>query len=348
MAVGKAVNVTALNPLHDDRWTEFVLAHPAASVFHTSSWLQALRRTYGYEPILYTTSSPSAAIVDGVLFCRITSWMTGRRMVSIPFADHCEPLVESPGGCAVLADAIHRAVGEGWTSAELRLRRVGCWGSASGFAPAAAYRLHELDLTAHLDEIYRRFHGSMIQRKIRRAEREGVHHEHGRSDALLEAFYRLMLLTRRRHGIPPQPRLWFRNLMDCFGDRLSIHVAFKDGRAVGSILTLCHRSTVVYKYGCSNAAFHPLGVMPFLFWKAIQEAKAGGATKFDLGRSELDNPGLIAFKERLGGVPSTLTYYRVGRKAAPGRPRRIPASIIGRLPDSVLALMGRVLYPHIG
>jgi hypothetical protein len=342
------VNVTALNPLQDDRWNELVLAHPAASVFHTSSWLEALRRTYGYEPILYTTSSPGAAIVDGVLFCRITSWMTGRRMVSVPFADHCEPLVDSPGGCALLADAIRRAVGEGWRSAELRLRGVGCWGSESGFAPAAAFRLHELDLTPPIDEVYRRFHKGTIQRKIRRAEREGLHYERGRSDALLETFYRLMLLTRRRHGIPPQPRQWFRNLVDCFADRLTIHVASRPGRAVGGILTLGHGSTVVYKYGCSNAAFHPLGVMPFLFWKAIQEAKAGGATKFDLGRSELDNPGLIAFKERLGGVPSTLTYYRVGRNAAPRCPRRIPASIMERLPDSVLALVGRVLYPHIG
>src|SRR5271157_227408 len=42
--------------------------------------------------------------------------------------------------------------------------------------------------------------------------------------------------------------------------------------------------------------------MPLLFWKAIQEGKERGAREFDLGRSEIDNPGLVAFKNHLGDV----------------------------------------------
>jgi hypothetical protein len=30
-----------------------------------------------------------------LVFCRVRSWLTGRRSISLPFSDHCEPLVES-------------------------------------------------------------------------------------------------------------------------------------------------------------------------------------------------------------------------------------------------------------
>ena len=46
------------DPVEDPRWPEFLERHPRACVFHTPGWLEALRRTYGYEPIGYTSSPP--------------------------------------------------------------------------------------------------------------------------------------------------------------------------------------------------------------------------------------------------------------------------------------------------
>src|SRR5215469_7439500 len=81
-----------LDPTQDPRWSEFVEHHPHASVFHTVGWLNALRSTYGYEPVAFTTSPPTGALKNGLVFCRVNSWLTGRRLVSLPFSDHCEPL----------------------------------------------------------------------------------------------------------------------------------------------------------------------------------------------------------------------------------------------------------------
>ena len=94
-------------------------------------------------------------------------------------------------------------------------------------------------------------------------------------ELLLDHFYRLMLLTRRRHNIPPQPKRWFQNLIECFGGALKIRVAFKDSRAISAILTLRHKDTLVYKYGCSDAQFHRLGGVQFLFWKSISRGQDG-------------------------------------------------------------------------
>ena len=75
---------------------EFISRHESASVFHSPPWLEAVRRTYGYTPVVYTTSPPSSPLSNGIVLCQIDSWLTGRRMVSVPFSDHCEPLLDSP------------------------------------------------------------------------------------------------------------------------------------------------------------------------------------------------------------------------------------------------------------
>jgi len=80
-----------------------------------------------------------------------------------------------------------------------------------------AYCIHQLDLRSSLDELHHKFHESCVRRKIRRAEREGLLYEDGRSEELLSKFYTLLLRTRRRHQLPPQPTAWFRNLADCLG-----------------------------------------------------------------------------------------------------------------------------------
>src|SRR5579872_477437 len=90
-----AKRVHRVQPLADPRWDDLVQASPDASVFHTRPWLEALHRTYGYRPIVYTTSPPDVPLKNGLVFCRIDSGLTGSRLVSLPFSDHCVPLVNS-------------------------------------------------------------------------------------------------------------------------------------------------------------------------------------------------------------------------------------------------------------
>lgn len=327
--------------------------HPRSSVFHTSAWLEALERTFNYEPIAFTTSPPEAPLKNAVVFCRVDSWLTGRRLVSLPFSDHCDPLVDDDSELNALVSTALAV--EKVSYIEIRpkhsfppIETQSC--------PAHSYCFHEIDLSQDLAATFRAFHKSSVQRKIRRAEREDLTYEEGRSKSLLGSFFGLMLLTRRRHQIPPHPRQWFKNLIDGFGDALRIHVAMNDKRPVAAILTLRHKDKLVYKYGCSDAQFHHLGGMHLLFWKAIQEAKREGVSVFDLGRSEWTHPGLMTFKNRLGGTPSVLKYLRFSQSGLSAGPNatgaawkeRMAHRVFSCLPDRMLSAAGDILYRHIG
>jgi CelD/BcsL family acetyltransferase involved in cellulose biosynthesis len=347
------MTIYQLDPLTEPRWREFVHRHPQASAFHTPAWLGALERTYGYKPIAFTTSAPGSALQSGFVFCDIRSWLTGHRLVSLPFSDHCDPLggsAEELGAICEYLQAERQA--RRWTHIELR-PQTDASARVSQFAPSERYWLHQLDLRPNEDTLYRSFSRDSIQRKIERAEHQDLTYVEGQSDDLLRAFYRLLLMTRRRHRLPPQPFLWFRNLATCFGSAMKVRLATLGVRPVAAILTLSHRQTTVYKYGVSDPTFHRLGGVHLLFWRMIRDARACGHITLDLGRSDTDNVGLVTFKDRWGAARSVLTYCRYpAPQPSAGRMRRYAMKrarvLLDYVPDGCSAAAGRFLYRHAG
>ena len=341
-----------LDPLRDPRWPGLVERHSAASVFHSRGWLRALQMTYGYEPLAVTTSGPTEPLTNALLFCLVRSWLTGNRLVSLPFSDHCEPLVtQRQEFNALMASVEGLRKAQRWKYVEIR-----CADSAlpcgSMFSLSTTYCLHRLDLRPDLEVLYRGLHKDCIQRKIRRAEREKLSHEVGVGKSMIDRLYNLLQLTRARHRLPPQPIEWFRNLVACLGPNIRIRIASHAGRPVAGILTLSQGKHLVYKYGASDTASNHLGGMAMLLWEAIKDAKQSGFESLDLGRSDLNSSGLIAFKGRWATERIELTTWKTPPVAAPSQRERLimqyAKDLFGRLPSPVQSFAGRLLYRHVG
>lgn len=347
--MGKSYYV--VNPLSDSRWDELVAQHPQASAFHERGWIEALAHTYAYEPLVVTSAPPAAPMQDGVVFCRVSSWITGSRLVSLPFSDHCAPLVSDPEELEGLIQQV-RLESNRLRCRYVELRPLSPIGPAAELHESASYHHHVLDLRPSLELIFSRLHRDSIQRKIRRGEREQLAFEESRSKRALDDFYNLLLRTRRRHQLVPQPRAWFQDLLASLGEKTQIRLARKDGRPVAAMLTLRHGTSVVYKYGCSDEREHPLGGMPCLFWRLIEESKSWGAEQLDFGRSDLGQESLVTFKERFGATRQALRYYRSGPVETEGTVRawakRASQRVLPVLPDSLLEAVGSGLYRHIG
>lgn len=340
-----------IDPLEDPRWIALLDRHPRASIFHRPAWLAALRDTYGYRPVAFTDAPPAEPLSNGLLFCRVDSWLTGRRLVSLPFSDHCAPLVTSDAHLGSMLRALEpRLRAEGWRYIELRTSDS--TPVTAGYPPSEAFCFHEIDLQPDGDAIFGRFHKNHVQRTIRKAERSELVYEVGRSASLVTGFYDLHQLTRQRHGTPTQPLRWFTNILRHFGEDAAIHMTRFQGQPTAAILTLAFKHTLVYKYGASDATLNRLGGTSLLFWRAIQDAKRAGHLQFDLGRSDLDNPGLIAFKDHLGANRSALTYYRYtgqpARQGQRGWVQRWAKSLYAAVPPQISGRVGSALYRHLG
>lgn len=334
-----------IDPLTDTRWNTFIDSHPASSVFHTTGWLRAIKETYGFIPTAITSSAPDSRLENAIPFCFVSSFLTGKRLTSLPFSDHCQPLADP-----VTLDSLTQALVEDQSQKQYKYVEIrplkDCIPPA--FSLSQRFVWHSLDLGPGLDELFHNLHSNCVRRKIRRAEREGLEIESGNSDSLVDAFFTLQLHTRRKHGLPPQPKKWFLKLVREMQGAATVRVARYSGKPVASIMTLRHKNTETYKYGCSEAEDNNLGGMQLLFWQAIRDAKEAGMTQMDLGRCDLDNEGLARFKERLGAERREMVYFRYPAKVKEDRSksRALASKVFSKLPDSILALSGEILYRH--
>jgi Acetyltransferase (GNAT) domain len=344
--------VYTFDPLTDGRWDDFVRTDERASIFHTKPWLTALQRAYKYEPVGCTFSAPGEPLRNALVCCRVKSWLTGERLVSLPFSDHCEPLVESPEHLqALLLPAQQELRDKKIKYIDIRPLSLSF---TEAFQNAESYFLHLLDLRPTQDELYKKLHGDSIRRKIQRAEREKLTLEVGSSETMLAEFYNLHIITRQRQELPPHPLAWFRTVLASLGDDAKIRIAKKDGVAIASIFTLAHKQKMVYKYGCSDSHSHNLGGMQFLFWHLIRDSKERGFVELDFGRSEPSNTGLVTFKDRYGGKRELIRYLRyparqpVAPDAKPSSTKLLAGKVFARCPHTILRLAGNLLYPHVG
>src|ERR1700687_1118316 len=343
------------DPIKDLRWSRFLENYPKACVFHTATWLKALRSTYGYKPVFFTTSPATQELKNALLFCEIQSSITGHRLVSLPFSGHCEPLCDSTEEVNFLLRNLKVELKRRhWNYLELRPLNNGWSGVFGdiGCLPEATYFSHIVDLQPELGAIFSSLDKDSVQRRIHRAQRAQLNEKCGRSDVLLRDFYALFVLTRARHKIPPMPFNWFLNLVDSLEDAIEIRLAYRNEIPISGILTLRSKDNVIYKYGCSNLKYNKYGATPWLLWRAIEAAKSRGAKTFDLGRTGQDDAGLLAFKNHWVPQPTPLVYWKFPpqpfRDSVGGWKLKAAKRVFSYMPNSLLKMTGKLIYRHIG
>ena len=319
-------------------------------------WLQALQRAYGYEPVVLVSSRDNTELDNGLLFCRVRSWLTGNRIVSLPFSDHCAPLCHTDEAFEWLVSELRSTnPTRKWKYIELRPTDDLSASKAEqmGFKPSARYTLHRVDLSPTVDEIFHTLDKNSLQRRIRRAQRAGVKAVWENSQWLLRDFYGLMVRTRARHCLPPQPYIWFKTVLECMGKDAELSVLYVEKIPVAAVLVLHFKEVTYFKYGCSDARYHGLGTMPYLLWQAIVRAKLRGSSLFDLGRTGSHEHGLLVFKNRWTRVSQVLTYWvSSSRKRSFVSSKDSDLALVKRvcslLPQRLLPTVGAMIYRHVG
>ncbi len=78
-----------VNPLEIDNWDSLVTNTPGTTFFHTKAWAQVLVHTYNFKPI-YLIKQNDDRFSTLIPLMEVNSRLTGNRLVSLPFTDHCK------------------------------------------------------------------------------------------------------------------------------------------------------------------------------------------------------------------------------------------------------------------
>jgi hypothetical protein len=266
--------------------------HPMAGLFSSPAWIEALRATYGFD------FEASALMRDGsaraaILFSRIDD-MRGRRTLSLPFSDYCDPLVDDAVAFQRLLAPL-LALG-----APVRLR---CLRNALPLADPRLTRTgtalwHGSDLARDEEAMWAGL-DAQARQNIRRATRHGVAVRESDSLDDLRAFHRMHAHVRKtKYRLLAQPFALFESLHAAFAPagRLVVMLAEAEGVPIAGILFLIHGDTLYYKFNASlELALRPNDL---LAWNGMRLGRRLGLTSLDFGLSDTAQPGLVRYKRK--------------------------------------------------
>jgi len=318
---------------------------PGANIFHSSAWARVIADTYGYEPDYFLGEGLRGRCV--VPMMEVRDFLHRRSGVGLPFSDAVPALGDRGQVRAETLDAlVDFATRRKWRSIEIR-DSLGI----PGMRKRVGYVQHTAVLDKGIEAVRESLHDS-IRRNIRKAERLGVKVRSSRDLEAMEGFYRLHCLTRRKHGIPPQPINFFRNLWRelitaGFG---FVTCAFHSGRLVSASVFLLFGSTATYKYGASLESHHLLRANHLVMWRSIENCIQEGYRIFSLGRTDIGQNGLIRYKDGWGAeacpCPYTVSGGRTWTSARTGISAML-CTVVRRMPIPVLRLYGEAAYRYM-
>ena len=193
------------------------------------------------------------------------------------------------------------------------------------------------------------------RRNIKKANREGVEARIFNTLDSVKEFYRLNSLTRREHGLPPQPYGFFRSLHQhaISKDHGFVALASHQGKSIAGAVFLHSGKKALFKYGASDRKDQNLRGNNLVMWEAVKWYSQNGYRSLHLGRTEPENEGLIQFKAAWGATEHPLSYYRYDlRKNAfvsgSSKVSGLHNMIFRRMPLPLLNTAGKWLYRHAG
>ena len=340
-----------VNPVTCDGWNAWVKAEDTYGAFLSAEWAQVLEESYDYRAhyLILRKDNRFSALLP---FMEIDSALTGRRGVSLPFSDHCDPVV---GGDVrpsdVLAEAIEYAESRGWRYLDFHGGR-----NLLPDAPVSSeYVGHRLDLSEDWTLESARFSESK-RRSIRKAARSGTKIEIGSTREALDEFYRLHCLTRKRHRLPAQPSRFFQTIYDRILSNDLGHIvrAVYEGKTVGAAIFFHLGDRVLYKFAASDLRYRHLRANDLILWKDIEWSAANGYKTFDFGRTDIRNTGLRHFKSGWSTEEYPIMYYKYDVKEqvfitnTSGWMTAVMKPTFRMMPIPISRIIGAMLYRHLG
>lgn len=331
-----------------DTWNAFVESHPLGTIYHHTAWHSVIEDTYGLRASYHISYGTDKKIIAAVPAISIKGLFGGKRVVSYPFSDCCDPLIGSSGEFKDLMDSIKKT--EKAKEIEIRGYRIA---EMPGYGVHKDYCNYVLPLDRDFDAIFKTFHKDCVQRAVKKAQKNKIEVVEGSDIGAMKEFYNLHILTRKKHGVPVQPFRFFRNLWNTLYPKgmLSVLLSKKDGVCLAGVVILKYKGVAYYKFGASDPASVNLGTNQVLMNEAIKKAKLEGFGSFDFGRTYIGNEGLMEYKSRWGAKQEMLSYiYSPEKKSQMNNEgsalNSFVSGVFKRMPAFSIRLFGELFYKY--
>jgi FemAB-related protein (PEP-CTERM system-associated) len=339
----EGLSVHSFAPGDAEAWDRFVQLHPGGSFFHQIGWKRTMEKTYDYQPYYFYSKRESQITGIAPSFL-VSNWLTGRYLLSLPFAVYGGICANDPESEQALTARLEQIATDHQVEyLELRSRKKEL---LPGFQAISRYATFTIPLVKDIETLYRGFPKD-IRYMIRKGEKAGLRLARGTDR--LEHFYRLMTINLRRLGTPAFPRVLFKNLLAEFPGQVDLTLLYSNDHPVAGAMSFFFRGSVQPYYIGSTDNAKTLAANNLLWWELIKMAAASGCSTFDFGRSKI-NSGNFDFKKKWNPTIESLEY-QVRLITGKDIPHHSPANPKFNLATTMWKKMPlfltRVIGPHL-
>jgi hypothetical protein len=342
-------------------WDQFVAAHPEGTPYHLSGWKRAVEAAFRHiEGYLVVKREPvTNRICAGIPVYLVNSPLTGRRLVSVPFAPFAGHLTTNPEDTVALIEKASALFKQETVSyMEVRTRRAENTFWAYRFADARCFVHHYVSLEGGFDEVYSRVHRKSLRIPIAKAQKRGLVCKADCRREDVSVYYGIYSAARKKLGLPVMPDTFFYALWDELAPKGYLELLFcvSDSRPIGTSLLLRFKDATIIEYGHTLPGHRAYCVDPFLDFHAVRLACERGCKYVSFGRTALANSGLMTYKRHWDAQEELLHsyFYPAGSRSIPSQgpsaswKYRTARCLCQHCPESIYPLLSRTIYKHMG
>ena len=309
------VEILSIDEAESRGWDDMIMNHPLGSVFHHTSYGKVIQSTFNHmTPYYVSLIGTDGNCKGGLVLFLVRSWLTGNRLVSIPWAAYGDPLIRSSEEFELLFEEVNnlsQRVNASYVQINSRKSRA-FLNKVKIMTPIEYDKAHLLDLTKGQDTVWQGLHKS-IRRRIRKTERNGIEVRLAQSEVDIFSFYSVWCRHRKILGLPAHRLEYFQNMWKYLASKgmMQIWIAEKKGDVLGGQCTFILKGTEFLTYIAAEGEFRQAGGGVAIIWAVICSAFKNEINTIDFGKTPIGANNLKSFKESWGAkeIETPVFYY---------------------------------------
>lgn len=281
-------------------WDAYVAAHAGGTVFHSTTWLDVLNRSY-QRPYHHFAVKEDGRIRGLVSVYRVRGLSGKKSLYSLPFTAYGGLLADGPEVAKQLHDAcLELAKSDGAGMVHLR-----------NTVPSGL-NLPTSDLNVQFSKpLPGTEEGCLesIPRKSRATVRKAIanHALNYEVNRDVDLLWHLHAVNLKKLGTPVFPKSFFRTIMDAMGDKADILFALHKGKAVAGVMNFYFRDVCNPYFSGSLPESNATGANNYMYFALMCHGLKKGCKQFDFGKSRRGS-GSFDFKKNMGFEPKPLPF----------------------------------------
>jgi hypothetical protein len=325
-------------------WDNYIIGNDESNIFHTSNWIKLIINTYNYKLFWIAYYNHESNKVFYLPFAQ-----KGKRIINFPYCDYFKSMSINDN---MFDDILKYLLNENIISNNIKCEIKDNINSKYMVSELMAV-IHTKQFTNNFSETEKKF-SDIHKRNTRKAIKYGLKTIIDKSLDGIEQYFKLHLITRKRQGIPSQPKLFFYNLYnEIIKTGLGfVCLVYKNDIAVAGGVFLHFNNTFTYKFGASDPKYLYLKPNNLMFYDMIKYSVENGYMLFDFGKTDIDNVGLRKFKSGWDAEEKPLYFSffpsNTKNKYFNILKENILAPIIKNSPKIICRILGELFYKRFG